>query len=165
MSFAWPPPTGEPNPTPQPGIEPANPAVPPVVVPPVVAPPQSSWPPPQPAAFAPGAWPDPQHGAPPPNYWMPQQPPPDRALDWLIPVRRSGLSIAAGYVSLVSIFVWIAAPIGVVLGILALRDLKRQPHLLGKGRAWFAIVFGASVTLVLLAVIGWSVLRLSLGSS
>lgn len=158
MTSAWPPPTGEPN-TPQAGVEPANPWV----VPPVVVPPQNSWPPPRPAALTPGTWPPPLEGGPPPNYWMRQPPSLDRSLEWVLPVRRSGLSIAAGYVSLFSVFVWIAAPIGVVLGILALRDLKRQPHLLGKGRAWFAIIFGGSIALVLLAVVSRTVLRMAAG--
>ena len=30
---------------------------------------------------------------------------------------------------------------------MALRDLKRQPHLQGAGRAWFGIVMGANGTL------------------
>ena len=36
----------------------------------------------------------------------------------------------------------LAAPFAVIVGVFALWDLKRRPHLLGKGRAIFGIVAG-----------------------
>ena len=44
------------------------------------------------------------------------------------------------------------APVAIVLGILAIRDLRKQPGKHGLGRAVFAIVAGALVTLVVAAV-------------
>lgn len=66
----------------------------------------------------------------------------------LIPVGRSGWAIAAGYFGLLSL-IPIFAPVALVLGIIALRDIRRHPDRHGKGRAWFGIIMGS---LVLLAV-------------
>ena len=59
----------------------------------------------------------------------------------LIPVGRSGLAIAAGYAGLLSFIpgVGIAA---IVLGVLALRDIKAHPEKHGAGRAWTGIILG-----------------------
>jgi len=65
---------------------------------------------------------------------------------YLVPIGRSGLAIAAGYVALLGTLV-IPAPLGIVLGILALRDIKKHPEKLGKTRAWFAIVYCIGVLL------------------
>ena len=64
-----------------------------------------------------------------------------------LPVGRSALSIAAGYLGLFSILV-LPAPFAVIVGIVALIDLKRRPHLLGRGRAVFGIVAGAVICLL-----------------
>jgi hypothetical protein len=74
------------------------------------------------------------------------------APSWLLPTGRSGLAIAAGYLGLFSILVMFA-PISLVVGILALRDLKRTPGKLGKGRAIFGIVMGALFSIVLILLI------------
>ena len=80
----------------------------------------------------------------------------------LLPVGRSGLAIAAGYAGLFALMVW-PAPIALVLGILAVRDLKAHPDKLGMGRATFGIVVGALGSaaliwfLVVLALHGWQV--------
>ena len=50
-------------------------------------------------------------------------------------------AIAAGYVGLISVLCF-PAPFALLLGILALRQLKKKPKLHGKGRAIFAIVMG-----------------------
>jgi len=71
----------------------------------------------------------------------------------LMPIGRSGLAIAAGYVGLVAIFVFPAAPVAIVLGALAIRDIKANPQRHGMGRAIFAIVVGAIVTVVAAAII------------
>jgi Domain of unknown function (DUF4190) len=60
-------------------------------------------------------------------------------------VGRSGLAIAAGYLGLFSL-VGVFAPISVVVSILALRDLKKRPTLLGRGRAIFGLVMGILFT-------------------
>ena len=76
----------------------------------------------------------------------------DRSIEALLPVNRSGLAIAAGYAGLFAILL-VFAPIALVLGVLALRDLSTKPTVGGRGRAWFGVVAGALGTLGLLAAI------------
>jgi hypothetical protein len=75
----------------------------------------------------------------------------DRTMEAMLPVNRSGLAIAAGYAGLFSILL-VFAPIALVLGVLALRDLSSKPTVAGRGRAWFGIVAGALGTVGLVAV-------------
>ena len=72
----------------------------------------------------------------------------DDGLQYVIPINTSGLAIAAGYVGLISVLCF-PAPFALLLGILALRQLKRNPKLHGKGRAIFAIVMGILFTIPL----------------
>ena len=65
----------------------------------------------------------------------------DHGLQYVIPINTSVLAIAAGYVGLISVLCF-PAPFALLLGILALRQLKKKPKLHGKGRAIFAIVMG-----------------------
>ena len=74
----------------------------------------------------------------------------DRTMRWLLPVGRSGYAVAAGYLGLFSLLV-IPAPLALVFGILAVRDIGRNPKKHGMGRAVFGIIMGA---LVLIVVIG-----------
>jgi len=76
------------------------------------------------------------------------------AIRMLIPVGRSFLAIAAGYAGLFAVLIF-PAPIALILGILAVRDIRRNPKKHGMGRAIFGIVMGVigSVAL-LLAIIG-----------
>jgi len=76
----------------------------------------------------------------------------DKALGYIIPVGTSGLSIAAGYVGLFSLLL-VPAPFAIILGILALNDLKKNPRPHGKGRAIFAIVMGVIFSILLLVLI------------
>jgi Protein of unknown function (DUF2510)/Domain of unknown function (DUF4190) len=76
----------------------------------------------------------------------------DRSIEVLLPVNRTGLSIAAGYAGLFSILL-IFAPIALVLGVLALVELSHKPDVGGRGRAWFGLVAGAFGTLGLIAAI------------
>lgn len=77
---------------------------------------------------------------------LPASPPPasstDESLKWVLPVGRSGLAIAAGYLGLFSVL-FLPAPVALVVGILAVRDLKKNPGKGGLGRAWFGIIMGA----------------------
>jgi hypothetical protein len=132
MTNAWPPPEDVPQA--------------PVWPPPQSAPSASTWAPPQYQQQHPPAsdW-QPQYG-----YGMPQKTIDDKLLEWVVPINRSGLAVAAGY------FALLVPPIGVLLGILALRDIHRDPQKLGKGRAWFAIVYGGICT----PVFAWLVLAL-----
>jgi predicted acyltransferase len=67
----------------------------------------------------------------------------DIAIGLVIPHKVSGLAVAAGYVGLVSLFCLVPSPIAILLGILAIRDLRKHPGKQGYGRAIFAIVAGS----------------------
>jgi hypothetical protein len=81
--------------------------------------------------------------------------PRDRGTEWLLPINRSGLSIAAGYAGLLAITL-VLAPVALILGVLALLDLTHKPDVGGRGRAWFGVCAGALGTLGLFAVIAGS---------
>lgn len=69
-------------------------------------------------------------------------PPGDDGLQYVIPVNTNVLAIAAGYLGLVSVLC-VPAPLALIVGVLALRQLKKNPGQHGKGRAVFGIVMGA----------------------
>ena len=69
------------------------------------------------------------------------------AMRMILPIGRSGLAIAAGYAGLFSILVF-PAPIAVILGIMAVVDIKRHPKKHGMGRAIFAIIIGGFFSIV-----------------
>jgi hypothetical protein len=73
----------------------------------------------------------------------------DPAMRLLLPVGRSGLAIAAGYAGLFAMLC-LPAPIALVLGLLAIRDIKRHPEKHGLGRAIFGVVMGGIFTALLL---------------
>ncbi|MEN6520999.1 MAG: DUF4190 domain-containing protein [Armatimonadota bacterium] len=73
----------------------------------------------------------------------------DPALRILLPVGRSGLAIAAGYAGLFSITL-VFGPFAILLSILALKDIKKNPKKLGKGRAIFGLVMGILGTIGLI---------------
>lgn len=77
----------------------------------------------------------------------------DAGMRMLLPVGRTGLSMAAGYVGLGAMLIFPLAPVAIVLGILAVRDLQRRPGTHGMGRAIFAIVIGALVSLAVAAIL------------
>lgn len=70
---------------------------------------------------------------------------PRDAVHWIVPVGRSGVSIAAGYVGLVAMFLWALGPVAVWLGVLGLRKARTGGH--GSGRSWFGIVVGTLASL------------------
>lgn len=72
---------------------------------------------------------------------------PDAVMRMLLPVGRSGYAIAAGYLGLVSVLV-IPAPLAVLFGILAIRDIKKNTHKHGMIRAIFGITIGAIFTVL-----------------
>jgi hypothetical protein len=80
----------------------------------------------------------------------------DAGMRALLPVGRTALSIIAGYVGLLCLVLFFLGPIALLLGILAIVDLKKKPGSHGMGRAVFAIVMG---TLGTAATIAWLVLR------
>lgn len=68
---------------------------------------------------------------------------PDGAMHLLLPVGpQSGLAIAAGYCGLIGLLVPLIGPIGLILGLYALRDLKQHPEKRGRGRALTGIILG-----------------------
>jgi hypothetical protein len=77
-------------------------------------------------------------------------PPPqrDRGLEMLVPVNRTPMSIAAGYLGLFSLLL-VPGPVAVVVAILALRELKKKPDVGGRGRAWFGLISGALASIIL----------------
>ncbi|MEN6371572.1 MAG: DUF4190 domain-containing protein [Armatimonadota bacterium] len=76
----------------------------------------------------------------------------DSDLKYILPVGRSALAVAAGYAGLFSALL-VFGPIAILLGILALKDIKKNPEKMGKGRAIFGIVMGILGTIGLVAVI------------
>jgi hypothetical protein len=78
----------------------------------------------------------------------------DDGLGLLVPSGpQSALSIAAGYCGLIGVLFPLAAPAGVALGILGVRDLKQHDHKRGWGRAITGIALGGLVTLAWLIVL------------
>jgi len=70
------------------------------------------------------------------------------AMRMVLPVGRSGLAIAAGYAGLFA-FLIVPAPIALVLGFLAIRDLRNNPKKHGMGRAVFGLTVGLAGTALL----------------
>lgn len=85
-----------------------------------------------------------------------RRPPPsnDAGLGLIVPINTPVLAILASYAGLFSVLCF-PAPFALLLGVLALMQLKKNPKQSGHGRAWFAIVMGAIGSLILLiGVIG-----------
>lgn len=73
---------------------------------------------------------------------------PRRPVDrMLLPYDRAPLAIIAGYAGLMAVLPLFHL-LALVFGILALWDLKRKPHLFGRGRAIFGLVMGILFTLL-----------------
>lgn len=91
--------------------------------------------------------------APPPPPGLATQPlaaAPARLPAWLVPSHVSGWAVLSGYLGLVAIILLgIPGPFAILTGILALRQMRRDPSLNGKVRAWVGIVFGVVGTAVL----------------
>jgi len=68
------------------------------------------------------------------------------AIGMLIPIGRSGLAIAAGYLGLLSLIPFVGV-LAIIFGVLAVRDIKSHPDKHGLGRAWFGIITGALTTI------------------
>jgi Domain of unknown function (DUF4190) len=71
------------------------------------------------------------------------------AIRMLIPVGRSGWAIGAGYLALLSVLC-LPAPFARFAGIMAVREIRRDPTKHGMGRAIFGIVMGGLGTALLL---------------
>jgi hypothetical protein len=69
----------------------------------------------------------------------------------LLPVGRPASAIAAGYLALFAILPVVGLPaaiLALVFGIMALKKIRVDPSLSGKGRAWFGIIVGGLMTLL-----------------
>jgi hypothetical protein len=64
---------------------------------------------------------------------------------FLTPAGRPASAIAAGYLGLFSLLPFFGL-FAILFGLIALRTLKKSPHLLGRGRAWFGLVMGIIMT-------------------
>ena len=73
----------------------------------------------------------------------------DPVMRAIVPVGRSGLAIAAGYAGFFALLGF-PAPIALVLGILAIIDLKKHPEKHGMGRALFGFITGLIGTILIL---------------
>jgi hypothetical protein len=65
----------------------------------------------------------------------------------VLPVGRPASAIAAGSLGLFSLLPLFGI-IAIIVSLVALRTLKRNPHLHGRGRAWFGLVMGTLTTLL-----------------
>ena len=70
----------------------------------------------------------------------------------LLPIGRSPWAIAAGYMGLFSIAL-IPAPLAIILGIIAIIDIKNHPKKHGLGRAIFGLVIGVLFSILLVYLI------------
>jgi hypothetical protein len=66
---------------------------------------------------------------------------------WVLPVGTSGWAIAAGYFGLFSLLCF-PAQISIVLGLVAIWHLRKNPRLSGWGRAIFGLAMGIVFTLI-----------------
>ena len=73
----------------------------------------------------------------------------DGMLSLIVPIHTSPWAIFASYAGLFAVTI-VLAPIALILGIIALRDLRANPTLNGRGRAIFAIIMGIVFSLPLL---------------
>lgn len=76
----------------------------------------------------------------------------DAGMRMLLPIGRSIWAIAAGYLGLLSVL-GIFAPLAVLIGVVAIRDIKKNPRLHGMGRAIFGIVMGVGCSIAYLILI------------
>jgi hypothetical protein len=76
----------------------------------------------------------------------------DPAMRLLLPVGLSGWAIAAGYLGLVSVLCF-PGPLALIAGILAVREISRNPKKHGMGRAILGIVMGSLGTIGLVITV------------
>jgi len=75
----------------------------------------------------------------------------------LMPVGRPVSAIASGYLALFTVLPLIGiipAVLAVITGVTALKRIRQDPALCGKGRAWFGIIFGGLFGTIWVAMVG-----------
>jgi len=92
-------------------------------------------------------------GAPTKNYKAPLPSPQALELDssakYCLPLGVSIWALAAGYLALFSVLL-LPAPFALLSGVMALRDIRRNPSKRGLVRAWLGVAMGALFSLLLL---------------
>ncbi len=73
----------------------------------------------------------------------------DPAMRLIMPVGTSGWAIAAGYLALFSLLC-LPSPLALFAGIMAIREMRRDPSKHGMGRAVFGIIMGGIGTALIL---------------
>ena len=86
----------------------------------------------------------------------------DAALGLIVPINTSVWAIFASYAALFSLLM-VTAPVALILGIIALRDVRKNPQLRGTFRAIFAIVMGTIFTLILVGIIVFALIAGAMG--
>jgi hypothetical protein len=88
------------------------------------------------------------------QYYQPQPQQPG-TLDRLIPTRNAKALIAyyLGVFGLVPCFSPLLSPAAIILGILGLKECKRDPNLPGRGHAITGIVLGSIMTFLVVAIV------------
>ena len=89
----------------------------------------------------------------------------EQGLRWLVPVGRSGWSIAAGYLGLLSCLPLVGLPLGIMAitaGWMGLRQSRSNPRLGGRGRAILGIVLG-SLSVVIYSIAAVALITEQLG--
>ncbi len=76
----------------------------------------------------------------------------DLALRMVLPVGRTVLSIVAGYLGLLSVLC-VPAPFALIVGLLAIREIRQDDSKRGMGRAVYGVVMGLVFTVVLLVTV------------
>nr|ABB84831.1 Conserved bacterial hypothetical protein [uncultured delta proteobacterium DeepAnt-1F12] len=72
---------------------------------------------------------------------------PNEVERYLIPSNRPVSAIASGYLGLCSVIPFVGL-LAIVTGLIALNRIKREPSMLGAGRAYFGIICGALSSLL-----------------
>ena len=66
----------------------------------------------------------------------------------VLPVGKTPMAISAGWAGLISLLCCFLGPVAIVLSIVALVELNRDPEKRGKGRAIFGLVAGSIATII-----------------
>ncbi|MEE2906323.1 MAG: DUF4190 domain-containing protein [Planctomycetota bacterium] len=76
----------------------------------------------------------------------------DHGVELLIPINRTGWSIAAGYLGLFSLLPFIGI-LAIIISGIAFYDFSKRPERHGRGRAIFGLVMGILTTILWLAIL------------
>ena len=76
----------------------------------------------------------------------------DAGMRLLAPVGVSGWAIASGYLGLISVLI-LPAPFAILTGVIAIRDIRRNPKNHGMARAVFGIIMGALFSIPILILV------------